>query len=339
MAWVLHFIKWGHLLNYSFLKLFKGGRGMKNLNRIIQKIISISLPFIFYSCVTGVQPVPLLKGDSITLEFRGPVKLTYTTAGGEERNKTVQDFSSLTLRNFYDDGDATLLTPNENVSIYFRLNDQGGNIYLGLDPEVKNYGTNDLANSNPSVIDDYLNHAQINLNIDGMEGSNLDNTKPIVLEGDFSGAKVKRGIMVCVDGDGVPYKTLEINSVNYDNFSDPLCTPGDLVIIISKTTTKTFSREEIGAATQDHHGSQINTNPTESSMVGFRPALSLEIKNTSFGEEKITESEGAGGTAPEQPPTVSGCRLSPKAGAGGISTLTLLILALGFFLRQRWPQS
>lgn len=312
---------------------------MKSLNRIILRIISLSLPFVFYSCVTGVQPVPLLKGDSITLEFRGPVQITYTTASGEERNKTVQDFSSLTLRNLYDDGDATLLTPNENVVIYFRLNDQGGNIFIGLDPEVKNYGTNDLANPNPSVIEDYLNNAQINLNIDGMEGSNLDNTKPIVLEGNFSGAKVKRGILVCVDGDGVPYRTLEINSVNYDNFSDPLCTPGDLVIIISKITTKTFSREEIGAATQDHHGSQINTNTTESSQLGFRPALSLEIKNTSFGEEKTTVSEGAGATGPEQPPTASSCQLSPKAGAGGISTLTLLVLALGLFLKQRWPQS
>ncbi len=292
----------------------------------ILKIFLLSCFALVAGCA-GVHVIPLHQGEFIELEFEGPVSLTYALRDGTEQAIEVEEKLELVLANRYDDGDPTQLASAERFFTYFRLQEDGGMLHLGMDPEAKHLIHGTPLFPDPAVIADYQATAAFELTNHG--GGALKNSEPLRFLGNFTGAKAYRYQYSCVDPSGT---TIFV----YDVKVPKLCLNPNHVEISTEQYAYSYSREELATLGADGFHSILATIPREN--LADRPSLHLKIINLSYRPDQAGPegNSGTGLSGEENLPAtdaVGGCGLaetdvSPHPG--------ILLFSLAALTAIRW---
>jgi len=258
--------------------------------------------FLFLPHCVGVQFYPLRDGEYIQLEFAGPVQVTYYLSGDTEVSYTVADSDELILANLYDDGDDGTYSLGERFHTYFRLNPDGGDLHLGMDPEVKELSSDDLEFPDPIQRAQYLNTAQFHLLGEG----GLVAQEAINLKGELIRAKAVRWKTYCV---------IPIGEILFEvDFQDvQLCNAPNEIVISEQTQDYHYTREEIEAMIAGNQRSMLQA--AAGPATEDRPPLVLKIVNIQVpteedsGPDPALDGEDANETFPNNPVPRGGCSL------------------------------
>jgi len=274
--------------------------------------------FTIYGCLGGETDTFDQPGESITLNFDGPVSYSYK-AGGQIKTYSTEGEDKIILQN-------TELEKTTKCSVvYVRFTDGGLKLHLGLDPFLKEEGKTTSIFTDNDMITTYINNAVVN-NKEKGDGP-IDMAEPISFKGNFTGITTNHKDFICKEETAsgpvelhadqkVPYKLCEYKK-EYT---------GGMV-------ATTYSKEDILAKIA-HQSQLFNTFPPSDELVLVVKASPATPAKTQTAEQTVTNNSTAN--------SGGGCSLTLNTNGSlgsiwaGCGILFLVPAAMGWLrLRQR----
>jgi hypothetical protein len=253
------------------------------------------LLILLQACGVGIEPYPLAKGESFTLEFNGPVQYSYTLNDGTPVTGTIEKEEVFEVVNTYYDPDP-LKNSDEYTLLYARLPAGAVEFHFGYDPEVERPGDPKKV-FDDTLVNGFKANARMVLRDKGVE---FNKEQPITFTGNFTGVTSTRFEIICLTPEGRSGGAMET------------CSLPNISVAGGKLVEKHYTQDEIMGFLADNHNSQIISSPPES---GSRAILNFKVKNTAqAAQEKKPEDETGSGLHAEfdtEAPTGGSCSLIP----------------------------
>lgn len=254
---------------------------------------------VFLLCLGG-EVCDFEPGEFIVLKFDGAASYSYQLKTGETRNYSVEKEDTLFLEN------KEILETEQTMNTHVRISQDGIQIFLGLDKDLKMDDVNTAFNE--QMVDKYSNAAIIHNKI--KNDGPLSHTVPINISGNFIGIETHRKDFTCIDNGN------EINADQKVPYKDCFST-GDKKYNGKMVVTQ-YSKEQLIAKMA---GSQ-NT------MAIGKVQIPLELIVKNVGSTATEDSKlPAPGSQPSE--GKSGCALSFRRD-GSVSSLWAIFVTLLF---------